>query len=79
MTTATVTTKGQLTLPKEIRTALGVGPGDRVEFVRMEDGNFAVMAATQSVKKLKGLIPKPRKPVSLADMDAAIARGVKGE
>lgn len=79
MTTATVTTKGQLTLPKEVRTALGVGPGDKVEFVRMEDGNFAVMAATQSVKKLKGLIPKPRKPVSLADMDAAIARGAKGE
>lgn len=79
MTTATVTTKGQLTLPKEIRTALGVGPGDKVEFVRMEDGNYAVMPATQSVKKLKGLIPKPRKPVSLADMDAAIARGAKGE
>jgi antitoxin PrlF len=79
MTTATVTTKGQLTLPKEIRTALGVGPGDKVEFVRMEDGNYAVMPATQSVKKLKGLIPKPRKPVSLDDMDAAIARGAKGE
>lgn len=79
MTTATVTTKGQLTLPKDVRTALGVGPGDRVEFVQMEDGNYAVMAATQSVKKLKGLIPKPRKPVTLNDMDAAIARGAKGE
>jgi AbrB family looped-hinge helix DNA binding protein len=79
MTTATVTTKGQLTLPKEIRTALGVGPGDKVEFIRMEDGNYAVMPATQSVKKLKGLIPKPKKPVSLTDMDAAIVRGAKGE
>ncbi len=79
MATATITAKGQLTLPKDIRTALGVGPGDRVDFVRMEDGNYAVMAATQSVKKLKGLIPKPRKPVSLDDMDAAIARGAKGE
>lgn len=79
MSAATLTTKGQLTLPKEVRAALGVGPGDRVEFVRMEDGNYAVMAATQSVKTLKGLIPKPRKPVTLADMDAAIARGAKGE
>jgi AbrB family looped-hinge helix DNA binding protein len=78
MTTATITSKGQLTLPKEIRTALGVGPGDRVDFVRMEDGNFAVLPATRSVKSLKGLIPRPKKAVSLADMDAAIARGAKG-
>jgi len=79
MSTATLTSKGQLTLPKEVRTALGVGPGDRVDFVRMEDGNFAVMAATHSVKTLKGLIPKPKRPVTLDDMDKAIARGAKGE
>ena len=78
MTTATITSKGQLTLPKEIRTALGVGPGDRVDFVRMEDGNFAVLPATKSVKSLKGLIPRPKKAVSLEDMDKAIARGAKG-
>ncbi|HVY86117.1 MAG TPA: AbrB/MazE/SpoVT family DNA-binding domain-containing protein [Caulobacterales bacterium] len=79
MTAATLTSKGQLTLPKDVRTALGVGPGDRVDFVRMEDGNFAVLPATHSVKNLKGLMPKPRKPVSLEDMDRAIARGSKGE
>lgn len=79
MTAATLTAKGQLTLPKEIRTALGVGPGDRVDFVLMDDGNYAVMPATQSVKKLKGLILNPRKPISLEAMDAAIARGAKGE
>jgi AbrB family looped-hinge helix DNA binding protein len=75
MATATLTSKGQLTLPKEVRAALGVGPGDRVDFVRMEDGNFAVLPATHSVKSLKGLIPRPKKAVSLADMDEAIARG----
>lgn len=79
MTAATLTSKGQLTLPKEVRAALGVGPGDRVDFVRMEDGNFAVLPATHSVKSLMGLIPKPKKPVSLEDMDKAIARGAKGE
>lgn len=77
MTVATIAAKGQLTLPKDVRTALGVGPGDRVEFVRMQDGNYAVMPATHSVKKLKGLIPKKR--VSLAHMDRAITRGAKGE
>jgi len=78
VTTATLTSKGQLTLPKAVRAALGVGPGDRVDFVRMEDGNFAVLPATQSVKSLKGLIPKPKRAVSLDDMDKAIARGAKG-
>jgi len=79
MATATLTTKGQLTLPKDVREAMGVGPGDRVDFVLMEDGNFAVLPATHSVKELKGLIPRPKKPVSLADMDKAVARGAKGE
>jgi antitoxin PrlF len=78
MAAATVTSKGQLTLPKEVRVALGVGPGDRVDFVRMEDGNYAVLPAALSVRSLKGLIPKPRKPVSLGDMDKAIADGAKG-
>ena len=77
MSTATLTAKGQLTLPKEVRAALGVGPGDRVDFVKMEDGNFAVLAATHSIKSLKGLIRKPRRPVSLDDMDKAIAGGAK--
>ena len=79
MSAATLTSKGQLTLPKEVRTAMGVGPGDRVDFVRMEDGNFAVLPSTHSVKSLRGLIAKPKKSVSLADMDQAIARGAKGE
>ena len=45
MAAATLTSKGQITVPKEVRDALGVGPGDRVDFVRMEDGNFAVIPA----------------------------------
>lgn len=79
MATAKVTSKGQLTLPKVVRLAMGVGPGDRVNFVRMEDGNFAVLPASHSVKSLKGLFKKPQKPVSLEEMDAAIAAGARGD
>lgn len=68
-----------MTLPKDVRDALGVGPGDRVDFVKMEDGNFAVLPATHSVKRLKGLIPSPKKAVSLEDMDRVIAGGAKGD
>lgn len=78
MTAATITSKGQLTLPKEVRQALGVGPGDQVNFVRMQDGNFAVMPASLPVKRLKGIVPKPATPITLDDMDRAIAAGARG-
>ncbi|MDZ7628561.1 MAG: AbrB/MazE/SpoVT family DNA-binding domain-containing protein [Parvularculaceae bacterium] len=78
MSTATLTSKGQLTLPKEVRLSLGVGPGDQVNFVRMADGNFAVMPAALPVKRLKGILGKRAKPVSLEAMDKAIAAGAKG-
>ncbi len=78
MSDATLTTKGQLTVPKDVRLALGVGPGDRVSFVRMEDGNFAVMPAALPVQRLKGMLRKPARPISLEAMDRAIAAGAKG-
>lgn len=78
MTAATLTSKGQLTLPKEVRLALGVGPGDQVNFVRMEDGNFAVMPSALPVTRLKGMLRRPANPVSLEAMDRAIAEGAKG-
>lgn len=73
MTTATVTSKGQITIPAEVRQALAVEAGDRVEFVQVEPGRFELIAATQSVKELKGMFGKPRKSVSVADMNKAIA------
>lgn len=74
MTTATVTSKGQITIPKPVREGLGVGSGDRVEFIEREKGVYTVVAATRDVRDLKGLIPRPAKPVSLQDMDRAIRR-----
>ncbi|MEM7728310.1 MAG: AbrB/MazE/SpoVT family DNA-binding domain-containing protein [Pseudomonadota bacterium] len=78
MATATLTSKGQLTLPKSVRSSLGLSTGDRVTFVRLEDGSFALVAATRSVRSLKGIVPVPATPVSLDDMDRAIAQGVSG-
>ena len=74
MPTATVTTKGQITIPKEVRDALGIEAGDRVEFVAEEEGVYKVVAATKDVKHLKGLVPKPAKPVSVEEMNQAIRR-----
>jgi antitoxin PrlF len=77
--TATITSKGQITLPKEVREALGVGTGDRVEFVAERDGAYRVVAATRDIKQLKGLVPKPRTPVTVEAMKRAVAvAGSKG-
>lgn len=73
MATATLTSKGQITIPAQVRASLGLDTGDRIEFVELENGQFAIMAATHSVQDLKGLIRKPASPVSIDDMNVAIA------
>ena len=73
MPSATLTSKGQLTLPKAIREQLRVQTGDSVDFVVGEDGDVRIRAGTHDVKELRGLLHRPgRKPVSLKKMDAAI-------
>ena len=73
MTTATITSKGQVTIPKDVRIRLGIGTGDRVEFVEVQDGVFQIVAATQDVQVLKGIVPKPKKPVTIEDMNQAVS------
>ena len=72
MATATLTSKGQVTIPVQVRTSLGLDAGDRIEFVELEKGKYAIMAVTHSVKDLKGMIRNPAIPVSIEDMNAAI-------
>jgi len=74
MPTSTVTTKGQVTIPKAIREAIGVGPGDRVRFLRRDDGVVVIEPETVEVLSLKGLFEdRVTRPVSLEEMDDAIA------
>ena len=72
MSAATITSKGQITIPKDVRSRLGVGAGDRVEFVEIQEGVFQIVAATQDVRSLKGIVAKPVKPVTIEDMGSAI-------
>ena len=77
MSTATLTSKGQITIPADVRRVLNVQAGDRVEFVQVEPGRFELVAATRSVRELKGLFGKPARTVSVDEMNRAIAaRGV---
>jgi len=74
MATATLTSKGQITIPAAVREALRVGTGDRVEFIEIEPGRYEFIAATRPVTALKGMFGKPAKSASIEDMNAAIAK-----
>lgn len=71
MSTATVTSKGQITIPVDIRVNLGIEAGDRINFI-LENGRVVFLPATKSVTELKGIVPKPDKPVSIEDMKATV-------
>lgn len=79
MAVSKVTTKGQITIPKAVRTALGVEAGDRVEFVVREDGVVEMIARTRPLLSLAGVLGERRLGVGVEDMDAAIGSQVTRE
>lgn len=74
MSTATLTSKGQITIPVDVRHNLQVDAGDRIEFVQIAPGRYEFMAATSSVTALKGMFGPAKHPVSIEAMNAAIAK-----
>jgi len=75
--TVTVTSKGQVTLPSEARRRMGIRAGTKLEFIVRDDDRMEVVVVGGSVRDLKGALPKPRKALSLEEMDLAIARGAR--
>jgi antitoxin PrlF len=73
MTTATISSKGQITIPAEVRHALHVDTGDRVEFVEVEPGRYDFVAVNRSVTELKGMFGVAKRVVSIDEMNLAIA------
>lgn len=72
MSTATLTSKGQTTIPKDIRDQLRLKAGDRLDFVLQPDGRVLIVPATVRARDLKGMLPRPKKAVSLEQMEKAI-------
>jgi AbrB family looped-hinge helix DNA binding protein len=72
---ATVTSKGQITVPKDIRTRLRLKPGDRVRFVVEADGAVRLWPAKRDISSLRGILPKPKRAATIEEMDDAIRRG----
>jgi AbrB family looped-hinge helix DNA binding protein len=70
---ARLSSKGQATIPKAVRDRLQIKSGDRFKFFFHPDG--VIILPKISTARLKGMIPKPAQPVSLEEMDRAIAEG----
>ena len=77
MPRATITSKGQITLPKEVRYRLGVDAGDQVEFLVAADGTITVVSLQGSAHRLFGILDRQDRGVcSVEDMDRAVAQSL---
>jgi antitoxin PrlF len=75
MPAATLTSKGQITVPKDVREALGVRPGDRLAFRIQDDGTVTVEAETVDLRSLRGIVKPTVRGVTVEAMADAIRRG----
>ena len=74
MPKAKLTSKGQITIPKAVREALGVAPGDQLVFHVHEDGRVTVEAATIELTSLFGILKPKVRGVTIEQMQEAIER-----
>ena len=74
MSTATLTSKGQTTVPKEIREHLRLRAGDRIEFVIEDDGRVVLVLASYDAAELAGILPRPKHAVSLEHMRSVVRK-----
>ena len=78
MPSATLTSKGQITIPAEMRAKLRLAAGNRLDFEEQPDGSYVVRARKGDVRALKGIVPRPARAVSTEDMERAIRQGAAG-
>jgi len=79
MPLATMTSKGQVTVPKEVRERLGLRAGVRVEFRIEEDGTAKMVPASRKVAQLVGALSghAKKRPVSVQAMDASVKKAFR--
>jgi AbrB family looped-hinge helix DNA binding protein len=75
MPTATVTSKGQITIPVEVRTALGLDAGDKIDFVGMGEGQFAIKPRNASIRDLEGCIARLDHVPTIEEISEGIRAG----
>lgn len=74
MATAALTSKGQITIPIKVREDLGLKAGDRVSFIKGENGEYILKAKTGSIMDLKGIFKWTGPPITIEEMDEAVGQ-----
>jgi AbrB family looped-hinge helix DNA binding protein len=78
MSRATVTSKGQITVPVEVRRDLGLTPGSTIEFVREVDGTYRITVSTRSLRDMKGALHRVGRSLSVEEMNDVIDQARHG-
>ena len=74
MSEARMTSKGQITVPKDVRLKLNLKPGDRVLFIVEDGGVVRLRAANKDISSLVGILPRPKRAATLEEIEEAIQR-----
>jgi antitoxin PrlF len=74
MSESTISSKGQVTIPKAIRMRMHLKAGDRLRFVVEADGSVRLAAATRDVSTLRDILPRPKRRATVDDMQSVIRR-----
>lgn len=76
MSTATMTSKGQITVPAEVRARFGLKAGAKIDFLINEAGDLVMRPRTRDIRALRGAIAYSGPPISIEEMDSALADAV---
>ena len=71
-----MTSKGQITVPKDVRDELGLETGTKVAFVRVGPGEYRLRAKTLSLRDLRGIARHDGPAITIEEMDDAVGRAV---
>lgn len=76
MAAAKVTSKGQITIPAEVRKVLNLRAGDKVDFFEIEKGRYGMAARNKSIRDLEGCVPKLDRAPTIEELNEAIGAGL---
>jgi AbrB family looped-hinge helix DNA binding protein len=79
MPSSTLTSKGQTTIPKEVREHLKLQSGDQIDFLIRQDGTVVLRPATVHVRELRGILHRGNmKPIAVDAMNDAVRKRFRG-
>lgn len=74
MSEARMTSKGQITVPKDVRLKLNLKAGDRVLFMVEQDGAVRMRAANKDISSLVGILPRPKRAMTIEEIEDGLRR-----